>query len=87
MSTALGQVKLTPGTQKKGKATKQALELLTRAPDTSTVERDLMRAVPEMDMINAMVGTVKLSMPGLQKLKQGDKKSKKAMAKAKAGKQ
>jgi hypothetical protein len=32
------------------------------------------------------VGTVKLSMPGLSKLKQGDKKAKKSAAKAGGGK-
>ena len=39
-----------------------------------------------MDAINALVGPgVKLSMPGLQKLKADDKKSKKAAAKARVG--
>jgi len=41
-----------------------------------------MRAVPDGDCVNTLVGTVKLSMPGLQKLKQGQKQAKKAAAKA-----
>lgn len=49
------------------------------------MERDLMRTVPDADCVNSMVGTVKLSMPGLTKLKQGDKKAKKQAAQARAG--
>ncbi len=48
-----------------------------RAPEVTPREKDLLRAVPEQDMINAMVGTAKLSMPGLQKLKQSEKRAKK----------
>ena len=40
---------------KKGKAARQALELLIRASDITPREKELMRASPEMDMINAMV--------------------------------
>jgi hypothetical protein len=36
-------------------------------------------------MVNAMVGTVKISLPGLQKLKLEGKKAKKAAAQARAG--
>lgn len=68
-----------------GKATRAALDALTRGGDASTRERELMRAVPEADMVNAMVGTVKISLPGLQKLKAEGKKAKKAAAQARAG--
>eukprot|EP00798_Chlamydomonas_sp_ICE-L_P022482 gene22482-29608_t len=78
------KVKLIPGTQKKGKAARQALELLVRGTDVTPHERDLMKASPEMDAINAMVGLVKISMPGLQKLKMNEKKDKKSKAKAAA---
>eukprot|EP00879_Flechtneria_rotunda_P033200 GHRR01036747.1.p1 GENE.GHRR01036747.1~~GHRR01036747.1.p1 ORF type:complete len:284 (+),score=152.69 GHRR01036747.1:384-1235(+) len=74
------KVKLTPGTLKKGKAVKQAIELLVRGQDVLPRERDLLRAVPDMDMINAMVGTVKISASGLQQLKAASKKAKKAAA-------
>jgi hypothetical protein len=50
-------------------------------------ERELMRAIPEADSIAAMVGSVKISMPGLQQLKARDKKAKKAAAQARAGAQ
>lgn len=72
---------LCAGTLKKGKAAKQSLELLSRGQDTGQRERELLRGVPDMEMINSMVGTVKISMPGLAKLKQNEKKSKKAKAK------
>ncbi|KAG2487711.1 hypothetical protein HYH03_013710 [Edaphochlamys debaryana] len=78
------KVKVTPGTLKKGKAARQAMELLMRAPEVPTRERDVLRAIPEMEAINCLVGPVKLSMPGLQKLKTEDKKTKKAKAQARA---
>ncbi|KAL0030916.1 hypothetical protein WJX79_000862 [Trebouxia sp. C0005] len=70
------KLKLTPGTQRKGKAARQAVELLSRQPDTPVREKDFIKAVPDMDMINAFVGTVKLSMPGLVKIKQDVRKNK-----------
>lgn len=71
------------GTLKKGKAARQAIELLTRGSDVPPRERDVLRTVPEMEAINALVGPgVKLSMPGLQKLKADDKKTRKARAQA-----
>jgi hypothetical protein len=78
-------VKLVPGTLKKGKAARAALDALSRGGDAAPRERELMRAVPEADMVNAMVGTVKISLPGLQKLKLEGKKAKKAAAQARAG--
>jgi hypothetical protein len=77
------KVKLTPGTLKKGKAVKQAVELLARAQEALQRERELMRAVPDADMVNTMVGTVKISAAGLQQLKQASKKAKKSAAKSK----
>ncbi|KAL0046515.1 hypothetical protein WJX82_002614 [Trebouxia sp. C0006] len=71
------KLKLTPGTQRKGKAARQAVELLSRQADTPVREKDFIKAVPDMDMINAFVGTVKLSMPGLVKIKQDVRKNKK----------
>ncbi|GIL66527.1 hypothetical protein Vafri_19992, partial [Volvox africanus] len=77
------KVKVTPGTVKKGKAARQAIELLIRGLDVGPRERDVLKAVPEMEAINALVGPgVKLSMPGLQKLRADDKKTKKARAQA-----
>jgi hypothetical protein len=81
------RVKLVPGTLKKGKAARAALEALARGPEAAGAprERDLMRAVPEPDMTAALPGTVKISVPGLQKLQQDTKKARKAAAQARAG--
>jgi hypothetical protein len=40
---------------KKGKAARQALELLIRGADVAPREKELLKTCPEMDMINAMV--------------------------------
>lgn len=53
------------------------MELLSRQSDIAPREKELMKAVPDTDMINTFVGTVKISMPGLVKLKQDQRKSKK----------
>eukprot|EP00955_Chlamydomonas_euryale_P071896 361232-Chlamydomonas_euryale.AAC.3 len=76
------KVKLTPGTVKKGKAVRSILELMVKGGDVAPRERELMRASPEMDAINAMVGAVKVSMPGMQKLKAAAKSGRKARAQA-----
>lgn len=71
------KVKLIPGTLKKGKAVRQATELLSRGADVTQRERDLMKASPEQEGISSMVGTVKLQVAGLQKMRQGQKRAKK----------
>lgn len=43
----------------------QAIELLARSSEALPREQELMRSVPEADAIAAMLGNVKLSMPGL----------------------
>jgi hypothetical protein len=52
----------------------QAVELLLRGADVTARERELIRAVPEMDVINAMLGGVKISVPGLARAAQAAKK-------------
>ena len=59
----------------------QAIDLLLRSSETASREKELMRVIPEMEVINAMIGPVKISMPGLQKLQtkaRNDKKKVKA---------
>jgi hypothetical protein len=53
------------------------VEALVRGRDVVQRECDLIRAVPEMEVINGMVGSVKLSMPGLQNARNAARKSKK----------
>lgn len=56
----------------------QAVELLVRSADVSLREKELMKAIPEQDTISAMLGGVKISVPGLQRAQQAAKKSKKS---------
>ena len=70
------KVKLTPGTGKKGKSAKQAVDVFTRMKECSSAERSLMRALTDPEMVAIMIGDVKLSMPGLfqaQRQKKGKK--------------
>lgn len=69
------RVKLIPGTLKKGKAVRQAAELLLKGADVGPRERDLIRAVPEPEAIGIMCGTVKIQSAGLLKMKQAAKKA------------
>lgn len=55
----------------------QAVELMTRAADVPPREKELIKGVPEMEVINAMVGSVKISMPGLQRIKNQARSQKK----------
>ncbi|KAL4425918.1 hypothetical protein ABPG75_009934 [Micractinium tetrahymenae] len=71
------KVKVIPGTLKKGKAVRQAAELMLKGPDVTQRERDLIRAVPEMDALQTLCGTVKIQTAGLLKMKQASKKGKK----------
>jgi hypothetical protein len=52
------------------------MELLKCSADLAPRERELLAAVPEAEVIAAMVGNVKLSMPGLSKLKTDQRKAK-----------
>ena len=70
------KVKLTPGTGKKGKAAKQAVDVFTRMKECTPTEKALMRALTDPEMVAIMIGDVKLSMPGLYQV-QRHKKGKK----------
>ncbi|XP_071972107.1 ribosome quality control complex subunit NEMF isoform X2 [Engystomops pustulosus] len=59
------KVKLTPGTQKKGKAAKTALNSFMHSKETSSREKDLLRSVKDTDLSRNMPGKVKVSAPNL----------------------
>ena len=46
----------------------QAVDLLARAQDATAREKELLEQIPRMEVISAMIGNVKLAMPGLSKL-------------------
>ncbi|XP_044022518.1 nuclear export mediator factor Nemf-like isoform X1 [Siniperca chuatsi] len=59
------KVKLTPGSQKKGKAARTAVLSFMKAKETSTREKDLFRSVKDTDLSRNMPGKVKVSAPNL----------------------
>lgn len=59
------KVKLTPGSQKKGKAARTAVFSFMKAKDASTREKDLFRSVKDADLSRNMPGKVKVSAPNL----------------------
>ncbi|XP_023208822.1 nuclear export mediator factor NEMF [Xiphophorus maculatus] len=59
------KVKLTPGSQKKGKAARTAVLSFIKAKDASTREKDLFRSVKDADLSRNMPGKVKVSAPNL----------------------
>lgn len=71
------KVKLTPGTQKKGKAAKQALEVFLKNRDVTPVEKVHMKSLGDPEMVAIMIGDVRLSTPGLQGLQRAKKDQKK----------
>lgn len=74
------KAKLTPGSQKRGKAARQVVELLTQGANVPATHVEAIKHVPEPDVIAACRGGVKVSIPGLQAAKAaakaGRKKSK-----------
>ena len=73
-------IKLVPGSQKKGKAYKQAIDLIRSKFKGSTQIRELslMEAISLEEGINAMLGAVSLQSAGMQKIRQQHKDRKKA---------
>ncbi|XP_007565565.1 ribosome quality control complex subunit NEMF isoform X1 [Poecilia formosa] len=59
------KVKLTPGSQKKGKAARTAVLSFIKAKDASAREKDLFRSVKDADLSRNMPGKVKVSAPNL----------------------
>ena len=58
-------MKLTPGRQKRGKASKQAIEVFSRGQSTPAPHKVLMKGVTDNEMVAAMIGDVKVSVAGL----------------------
>lgn len=76
-------VKLTPGTNKKGKAAKQAVEIFMNSKDCSNNEKTLIKGLTDPEMVAIMIGDVKLSVPGLYSTLKNKKVEKKKSAKDK----
>jgi predicted ribosome quality control (RQC) complex YloA/Tae2 family protein len=79
LSSARFRIKLVPGTLKKGKAVKSTVSLLTNASTCTNQQwRDLIRAVPENEMLTVMPAKVALgvSVHETKKLKKPKKQKK-----------
>ncbi|XP_053923247.1 ribosome quality control complex subunit NEMF [Cuculus canorus] len=63
------KVKLTPGTQKKGKAAKIALHNFMQSKEATAREKDLFRSVKDTDLSRNIPGKVKVSAPHLLNMK------------------
>nr|CAD7568436.1 unnamed protein product [Timema californicum] len=63
------KVKLTPGTGKRGKAARTALNMFLKDRNTSSREKDLIRSVKDENLARNLPGKVKLSAPQMQKLR------------------
>ncbi|XP_061172941.1 ribosome quality control complex subunit NEMF-like [Saccostrea echinata] len=63
------KVKLTPGSTKRGKAAKLALNMFSHEKSTSSREKDLIRILKDADTSRNIPGKVKVSAPNLHKKK------------------
>lgn len=70
------RVKLTPGALKKGKASKLALGVFLKHGEATERERELIKAVPEVELIQAIISDCKVTAPGLQAVQRQNKKRK-----------
>lgn len=65
------RVKLTPGNMKRGKSSKQCLEILLKTPSNTTTGTekhfDLMKKVADSDWVHTICADVKISAPGASK--------------------
>jgi len=77
------RVKLTPGTTKKGKAAKHAVEVFINSKECSPHEKALIKGLSDPEMVAIMIGDVKLSVPGLYTTLKNKKSEKKNASKAK----
>ncbi|XP_020701212.1 nuclear export mediator factor NEMF isoform X2 [Dendrobium catenatum] len=71
------RVKITPGSAKKGKAAKGAMNLFFHMQEVTNREKELMKACTDAELVAAIVGNAKITAPGLTQLKQKEKKGKK----------
>ncbi|XP_019419387.1 PREDICTED: nuclear export mediator factor NEMF isoform X1 [Lupinus angustifolius] len=72
------RVKIIPGTAKKGKAAKMAMNLFSHTSEATNREKELMKACTDPELMASIIGNVKISSAGLTQLKQKQKKGKKS---------
>ncbi|XP_061370460.1 uncharacterized protein LOC133313150 isoform X2 [Gastrolobium bilobum] len=72
------RVKIIPGSAKKGKAAKTAMNLFSHMSEATNREKELMKACTDPELVASIIGNVKISAAGLTQLKQKQKKGKKS---------
>lgn len=75
------RVKVIPGSAKRGKAAKTAMNLFSHMLDATNREKELMKACTDPELVAAIIGNVKITAAGLTQLKQKQKKGKKSSKK------
>ena len=69
MSIHRYKVKLTPGTGKRGKAAKMAVQIFLKDKTCSNREKDLLKSVKDEVLARNIPGKVKISAPQMLKVK------------------
>ncbi|KAL3800934.1 hypothetical protein ACHAWO_000067 [Cyclotella atomus] len=84
------RVKLTPGSVKRGKASKQCIEMFLRGEndkkgvdDTTKRDRELIKLVNENEWVQCIIGDVRITSAGASKVQKQQKQKSKAKAKKK----
>lgn len=62
------RAKLMPGTQKKGKSARSAMELFSRVPDATPVEKEVMKAIKDSELFATMMSNAAVVAPGMSAL-------------------
>ena len=63
------KIKITPGTFKKGKSAKLAINAFLHQAEATERERELIRSIPDNELSMVMISNAKLQMPGLLSVK------------------
>lgn len=77
------KVKITPGTQKRGRVSKTIRDLYIKNAKESKAETQLIKSIPDTDMTMVLVNNCKVAAAGLTAIQQQQKKDKKAQPKKK----
>ncbi|EGC30763.1 hypothetical protein DICPUDRAFT_40970 [Dictyostelium purpureum] len=78
------KVKLTPGHLKRGKAAKQAAQVILQSSIINKREKELIKNIKDEDLTSNMLADVKLHAPNLLQTQKKEKKERKERAKEKA---
>ena len=72
------KVKIQPGNLKRGKAVKMMRSLFLNQSGKNDTEASLIKGIPDPDMINVLINSIRIFAPGLTKMQNQQKKDKKS---------